>query len=106
MFVPGTNSWGAIGAATKATSNIATRAESLSEAASRRRHASNRGVFLFRPGGIPEAAALEIGATPETTTLAALIIPEAATQEAYCFYSIEKISWLVINAPNRIHHIR
>ena len=52
MFVPGTNSWGAIGAATKATSNIATRAESLSEAASRRGHASNRGGggFLFRTG--------------------------------------------------------
>ncbi len=33
MFVPGTNSWAAIGAATTATSDIAMGAESLSEAA-------------------------------------------------------------------------
>ncbi len=50
MFVPGTNSWGAVGAATKATSDIATRAESLSEAASGRGHASNRGGILDQNG--------------------------------------------------------
>ena len=33
MFVPGTNSWAAIGAAMTATSDITTRAKSLSEAA-------------------------------------------------------------------------
>ena len=33
MFVPGTNSWGAIGAATTAISDIAMGAESLSEVA-------------------------------------------------------------------------
>ena len=77
MFVPGTNSWAAIGAATTATSDIARGAESLSEAATPKVGATPK--VTQETGATPEAAALETGATLETTTLATGATPEATT---------------------------
>ncbi len=77
MFVPGTNPWAAIGAATTATSDITTGAESLSEAATPKVGVTPEATQAT--GATLETAALETGATLETTTLATGATPETTT---------------------------
>ena len=71
MFVPGTNSWGP----QRRPLQISPRGPSLCQ---KQRPEEE----VTQATGESEAAALEIGATPETTTLAALIISHPRSSHA------------------------
>ncbi len=67
MFVPGTNSWGVIGAATTATSDITMGAVSLSDAVTPEEGATPEATQVT--GVTQGATAPETGATPDAAAL-------------------------------------